>query len=183
MTKFAEGGGGFQNNTNGPIEGLEMSHPRRTAEEAAEQAEREANRAQKKAERTAQVERWKNIGKGVLAALALSGATAALILSGKEKMPGESLSQTEWEEAMRKETAGYGANLAYDEDGSSISFVDDRNGVQTHYYFDDIDNDTYIEKGHSSSANGGANFDQSNSDDTVGMTFQGAKSYLDEHAG
>ncbi|MDO4746837.1 MAG: hypothetical protein Q4A70_00625 [Candidatus Saccharibacteria bacterium] len=157
MTEFGEGGGGFRNNTNGPIEGLEMGHPRRTAEMAAAAAERQQRRNEIKAERTEKIEKIKSIGRKVLAVVIAAGGITLLALTGeKEKGMGIPLSQTEWEDTMKKETAGYGASIQYEEDGSSIAFVDSHNGVQTYYYFEDSNNDSYVEQGHASNATGGA---------------------------
>ena len=157
MTGFGEGGGGFRNNTNGPIEGLEMGHPRRTAEMAAAAAERQQRRDEIKAERTEEINKLKSVGKKVLAAAIAAGAITLLALTGeKEKGIGIPLSQTEWEDTMEKETAGYGASIQYEEDGSSIAFVDSHNGVRTYYYFEDSNNDSYVEQGHASNATGGA---------------------------
>lgn len=174
MTGFGEGGGGFRNNTSGPIEGLEMEHPRRTAEIAAAAAERQQRRDEAKAEQTEKINKLKSIGGKVLAAAIAAGAITLLAFTGeKEKGMGIPLSQTEWEDTMKRETAGYGANISYGEDGSTIEFVEHYGDGQNYVVLIDGDNDTLIDEGHISSSKGGAEIASEN-----GYTFKGALQLL-----
>lgn len=120
----------------------------------------------------AKLTRPQRVGRMALKVMALLGVTAALYF-GADKEPNKGLPKEAWENAMQKETAGYGANISYGEDGSAIEFVEHYGDKQNYVVLIDGNNDTLINEGYMSSSEGGAEIASEN-----GYTFKGALQLL-----
>ena len=156
------------NDPSGPIQVFNVRSPRRTEEVGPKQEDGlgygpDLNNDMAdgiKAER-AKESRFRRIGKRVLGiAIGIGGAVALYLAADKE--PNKRMEREAWLNAMQKEAAGYNASLSYGEDASSIAFIGQHNGVQTYYLLEDTDNNSLIDKGHSSNSLGGAEFESEN---------------------
>lgn len=156
------------NDPKGPIQVMNVRSPRRTAEQPM-QAEKPQNRPAYdepevtnetndlvEAERNRDKGTWPYRVKKALGATAVALVAAGVILAA-DKEPNQPMTKEAWEETAQKGAGSYDADFDYNENGHSIITIKDiHNGVQTQYYLDDIDNDTLIERGHTSNQNGGA---------------------------